>query len=192
MKTGFLSVLVWLFIGIATVFVPNSIKSKTTETTVTNDPAVLTANTSMSVPQPGALAISRSAALDKSRNISTTSSDSKDIQPFRAGAGADGTIIVTVPEGKLLVIELVSGSVSTPGANSEVAVRLVTSPAGADLTGLYDIAPSHVRPTGTHTYAVYTQPVRIYVLAGERLVMFFPADGAALGITVSGYFVDQR
>ena len=189
MKTRLLSVLGCLIIGITTFFGPNSIKSKTTETRATATPAAVTVNTATSAPQAGGLAISRVAGLD----VSTTKSDSKDIQPFRAGAGQDGATIVTVPEGKLLVVEFVSGSVSTPGANSDVAVRLVTAISGpGGFTGIYDIAPSHTRPTGTHTYAVYTQPVRIYVLPGERLVMFFDADGAALGITVSGYFVDHQ
>lgn len=190
MKAKVLPGFVWISIGISTVFLPYSIKSKTTETVTTTATAAVTANR-VNNAMPGGLDVSQFVGVDNSNNVGTASSDSKAIQPFRAGASVDGSTIVIVPEGKLLVIELVTGSVSTQGTDSEVAVRLVTS-SGPTFSGIYDIAPSHARPTGADTYAVYTQSVRIYVLPGERLMFFFPADGAALGVSVSGYFVDER
>jgi hypothetical protein len=91
---------------------------------------------------------------------------------------------VTVPEGKLLVIELVTGVVESSGNNSEFSIELVI---GSNLEHII-IAPSHTTFDGFGVRAFYTHSVRFYVLPGEVLkVLQF---GTAFRVTVSGYFVD--
>jgi hypothetical protein len=126
----------------------------------------------------------RFVALDSGIKVCTTSSGCKGITPFRAGADQEGQTLVTVPEGKLLVIELVTGVGESFGNNSEFAIELVIS----NLAEHIIIAPSHTTFDGLGVRAFYTQSVRFYVLPGEVVKVF--QFGTAFRLTVSGYFVD--
>ena len=163
-----------------TLFAIFSIKSKTAETaTIATTTAAVTTNMA-----------NNSRGVDISR-FGAANSDSKDkqnIEPFRAETSTGSlTTLVTVPEGKLLVIESVTGQIATLGTNDADSIRLtsVTSSSGISL-GV--IAPTYTRPIGSGgTFALYTASLRLYVLPGESLRSVFFGTGFVM---VSGFYVD--
>jgi hypothetical protein len=109
--------------------------------------------------------------------------ENRAIEPFRASTAESGATLVTVPEGKLLVIELVTGAAFTSGTNSEDAIELFTPTFHS-----FFIAPSHKRVLGlSQSIAWYTHSVRFYVLPGEQLSVNFVGIG---NVSVSGYYAD--
>jgi hypothetical protein len=188
MKATFLSVFVWSFIGISTVVVPFSIKSKTTETANTTTTTLAApANTEDNSRRLNGLDASRVTGANGSNKVSSISPDSKDTEPFRASANENNAILVTVPAGKLFVVEWVSGYAITSGSNSENQIILISSSGPT----YYFIAPSYVNPIGENKQAFYTHLVRFYVLPGERLTVAFPSFSSGRSILVSGYFVNE-
>src|SRR5262245_21909493 len=124
-----------------------------------------------------AVFVTANMAKPRGMNISSlraASSDSKDrlaIEPFRAETHTGFlTVLVTVPEGKLLVIESVTGEITSVGLNPD-HIRLggVTSSA----SGVAVVAPTYTRPSGSGTLALYTASVRLYVLPGQSLKSLF-------------------
>lgn len=164
-------------------------KAKTAEavpskTTLRSTNKAITASTASNALQLNGLNVNPFVAVESGIKVCTASSGCKGITPFRAGVDQEGQTLVTVPEGKLLVIELVTGVVESFGNNSESSIELVI---GSNLEHII-IAPSHTTFDGFGVRASYTHSVRFYVLPGEVLkVLQF---GTAFRVTVSGYFVD--
>ncbi len=109
--------------------------------------------------------------------------DNPAFQPFTAQRFSSG-VLVTVPDGKLLIIEFVTGRQVIPASSF--------SPGSIALSvGLmsYTIAASSVRPAAnSNNFHTVSQPTRIYVPAGQQLSVTLEGSSPIVG--VSGYYVD--
>lgn len=110
--------------------------------------------------------------------------DNPAFQPFNVLRFSSG-VLVTVPAGKLLIVEFVTGSQVIPASSF--------NPGSIELSvGLmfYKIAASSVRPaTNNRNFHTVSQLTRIYVPAGQQLVVTFGASEES-SVSVSGYYVD--
>jgi len=112
-------------------------------------------------------------------------------QPFFVKTYTNFSELVTVPAGKVLVIESVSGYVNATGLPG--AFDLYAS--GSDGVVMSQIvAPSFHNSADTRTY--YTHQGRYYIQAGNTLhVSWFATGNSVLGnmyLAVSGYYVDEQ
>jgi hypothetical protein len=132
-----------------------------------------------------------SFAQSKSTSPQTTrDADRPTKQPFFVHTTNNFSDLVTVPVGKVLVIESVSGIVNATGFAG--ALNLYGS--GVNGTVMAEvIAPSYHDPLDTRTY--YSQQGRYYVTGGNTLHFAWTATGNgildSLSVNVSGYFVDE-
>lgn len=115
-------------------------------------------------------------------------------QPFRALTTVNNAILATVPAGKRLVIEFASGFVqinSFANVSGLPAIILNIKHAGT-LVFLHEIPPQLTYSIVNGTVYVMSQPVRMYVDAGDELQVTFPSGSGLLAarVSVTGYFVD--
>ena len=105
-------------------------------------------------------------------------------------SGAFGsTDLVTVPAGKMLVIEHVSAIVDANGANGLADVQIAIKKSNPDQVVCYQTG---ARADGlTHAFACST-PTKYYVGAGQTLsfaVATYDSSGGAYRAFISGYYV---
>ena len=105
-------------------------------------------------------------------------------QPFQASTSVTG-VFVTVPAGKILVIEYVAGyqQITTP---SGAGLELVN----ASTNNYYYIAPQVISSTGTSYWHNYSQQTRIYLTAGQQLRVNWSVPSFSHYVTVSGFYVN--
>lgn len=125
--------------------------------------------------------------LDITSPLSVRDIDNPAFQPFQASANTSGAILVTVPAGKRLVIEFVSGSQVVPSStqtDGSIQIR-----AGGIFA--HYATPLSVRPSGNNNtvYSV-SQPMRMYVSAGQQLQVFFSGAAILVNLNVTGYYVN--
>lgn len=110
--------------------------------------------------------------------------DNPAFQPFRASTTATG-VFVTVPEGKILVIEFIAGYQvvpSVPGAGLELLIPSVNT--------FFYIAPQNVSIVAGNYWNNYSQQTRIYLTAGQQLRVNFYTTASSRYISLSGYYVN--
>lgn len=115
----------------------------------------------------------------------TRDMDNPAFQPFQASTTVTG-VFVTVPAGKILVIEFVAG------------YQVIPSPSGTGLELFipavniyYYIAPQNISTPGTGNYFHnYSQQTRIYLTAGQQLRVNFNNASSSRYVSISGYFVN--
>ena len=115
----------------------------------------------------------------------TRDMDNPAFQPFQASTTITG-VFVTVPAGKILVIEFVAG------------YQVIPSPSGTGLELFipavniyYYIAPQNISTPGTGNYFHnYSQQTRIYLTAGQQLRVNFNNASSSRYVSISGYFVN--
>lgn len=113
-------------------------------------------------------------------------------QPFSKIATANFSDLVTVPAGKVLVVEAVSGNVSsTLGEVAPLTLYVMdyTQPGGQGIKQIHTLAPTYQ----TNNYKTfYTYQTRFYVPAGQTIYLFWLGDANPVSYiaNVSGYFVD--
>ncbi len=110
--------------------------------------------------------------------------DNPAFQPFRASTTATG-VFVTVPEGKILVIEFIAGYQvipSVPGAGLELLIPSANT--------FYYIAPQNISIVAGNYWNNYSQQTRIYLTAGQQLRVNFYTTASSRYISVSGYYVN--
>ena len=112
-------------------------------------------------------------------------------QPFFVKTYTNFSELVTVPAGKVLVIESVSGYVSASGLPG--AFDLYASGSNGVVMSQI-VAPSFHDSADTRTY--YTHQGRYYIPAGNTLrVAWFGTGNSLLDtmyLAVSGYYVDEQ
>lgn len=112
-------------------------------------------------------------------------------QPFAKFAHTNFSDMVTVPAGKVLVVESVSGSVSSAfGEVAPITIYVLDyNNPGDSIKQVHVFAPTH--QTANHK-TFYTHQTRLYVPAGHTVYMFWLGDAApvAYNANISGYFVD--
>lgn len=111
-------------------------------------------------------------------------------QPFFAHTTTNFSDLVTVPVGKVLVIESVNGVVNATGFAGAIEVY------GSGVNGVATsiiVAPTYHDNLDTRTY--YTHSGRYYVPGGNTVHVSWFATGSglldSLSVNVSGYFVDE-
>jgi hypothetical protein len=117
-----------------------------------------------------------------------------------ANVVSDANILTTVPAGKRLVIETVSGNIAVSVGESVLYARLDKArPPGGGTGGFFEGVLVYFTPTktgtdGTFDYYNFTASVRAYVDENTNIVMDWvrqtvPGDVAAvLNLTVAGHF----
>ena len=115
-------------------------------------------------------------------------------QPFTKLALTNFSDLVTVPAGKVLVVEAVSGNiVSTLGEVAPLTVYVMdySLPGGQGVKQVHTLAPTF--QTNNHK-TFYTYQTRFYVPAGQTVYMFWLGDANPVSYmaNVSGYFVDVQ
>jgi hypothetical protein len=111
-------------------------------------------------------------------------------QPFYVLSQTNLEDVITVPEGKILVIESVSGIVATSGG-SIGALVLYGFDANNATTMLHVMAPSFQNSVDKITY--YTHQARYYVPAGTTVKAYWNGEQNQLNLyatTISGHYVD--
>jgi hypothetical protein len=121
-------------------------------------------------------------------------------QPFQKGVGVGTlntpTAVFTVPAKKRLVIEFFSAEAFVSSGETVSRFFLSTHPAGSPL-GLAEfthfIGPSSHGPSFGQELFLASQPLRMYVKAGDELVANAVGDGTGGAfMSVSGYLQDVR
>ena len=109
-------------------------------------------------------------------------------QPFQACTSSPGTTnLVTVADGKILVVEYVSAWIVATAANQSDGIIGLQAFGGTSFQ--HSVTPQSVRVVGTSTYLYYSQPMKMYIFAGQLLrVNFLLGDNRNFCIT--GFFVD--
>ena len=111
-------------------------------------------------------------------------------QPFFKRTATNFSDLVTVPAGKVLVIESVSGKVNSfPGDTAPLTLYVIDYNANPiDIKQVHVLAPTFHSAEST-TY--YTHQVRYYVPAGLTVYAFWDGDGlVGFSANISGYFVN--
>ena len=111
-------------------------------------------------------------------------------QPFFKRSGTNFTNLVTVPAGKVLVIESVNGQVfSAPGDIAPLTLYVIDYNADPiDIKQVHILAPTFQSP---ESKTFYTHQTRIYVPAGQTVYAFWDGDGlVSFSANISGYFVN--
>jgi hypothetical protein len=124
--------------------------------------------------------------------LTTRDSDNPARQPFQysISTGSSGVIAVTVPADKRLVIEFVSGTQSVSnGSGPGIFTATITTQAGNEVFRHY-VLPATTVPRGTFTDYYASQPVRMYLSAGQQLRVLFNSDASSSRANVTGYYVD--
>ena len=110
-------------------------------------------------------------------------------QPFAATVYTSATA-VTVPPGKRLVIETISGISTNYLMNITADPIHLSVFSFNDLLRTYYVVPAHTKSEApTHNITYFSQSMRIYLLAGERLFIGLPVPPQS-NATVSGYWID--
>lgn len=111
-------------------------------------------------------------------------------QPFFVHTSTNFSELVTVPAGKVLVIESVNGIVNSSGLPGAIQIY------GSGVNGVVMsviVAPTFHDSLDTRTY--YTHSGRYYVTAGSTVHFAWTTSGDglldSLSVNVSGYFVDE-
>jgi hypothetical protein len=114
-------------------------------------------------------------------------------QPFQSRTvttTSSGVIVVTVPVGKCLIVEFISGEQSVrSGSGRGFFIATVTQTSGNEV--FRHIVP----PTSSDSnvnFNLYhaSQPLRMYVNAGQQLRVLFNSDIFSASVSVTGYYVD--
>jgi len=108
-------------------------------------------------------------------------------QPFYVNAYQTGTVL-TVPNGKRLVIETVTGRAAFYNTNIPADPIHLAVFDDNDLIRLFYIAPSFTQYANGNTVTYYTHSIRLYLSPGDRLFISLPANDS--NAHVSGYWVD--
>ena len=132
------------------------------------------------------------APLGVASPLTIRDSDNPAKQPFQftASTSSIGVIAVTVPAGKRLIIEFVSGSQSVSnGSGLGIFTVAATQSSGNEVFRHY-VLPAATIPRGTFTDYYASQPVRMYLDAGQQLRVFFNADSFSSRVNVTGHYVN--
>jgi hypothetical protein len=111
-------------------------------------------------------------------------------QAFYARSGANFSNLVTVPAGKVLVIESASGQVySAPGDLAPLTLYVIDYNADPiQVKQIHVLAPSYPLTNGL---TMYTHQTKIYVPAGQTVYTFWDGDGlVSFSASISGHFID--
>ena len=109
-------------------------------------------------------------------------------QPFQACTSSPGiTNFVTVADGKVLVVEYVSAWILATAANQSDGI-IGLQAVGAD-SSQHWVTPQSVRAAGTSTFFYYSQPMKMYVFAGQLLRVTL-LSGENRNFCITGFFVD--
>jgi hypothetical protein len=113
--------------------------------------------------------------------------DNPAFQSFQASTTVTG-VFVTVPDGKILVIEFVAGYQVVPN---------ISGPGGPPLELLipsantfYYIAPQNIALNTNNYWHYYSQQTRIYLTAGQQLRVNWITTSSSRYLSVSGYYVN--
>lgn len=133
------------------------------------------------------IAQSKTPSITKIRDV-----DQPARQSFAKFTQSNFSTVVTVPEGKVLVVESVSANISS--ALGEVApitvyVMNANDPPGDQIKQVLTFAPSH--QTNNHK-TFYTHQTRFYVPAGHSVYVFWFGEATPVSYLAnfSGHFVD--
>lgn len=109
---------------------------------------------------------------------------------FSTSTSSSGVIAVTVPTGKRLIVEFISGEQSVPnGSGQGIFTARVTTQSGIEIFRHF-VLSSATDPRGTFTDYYASQPVQMYLVAGEQLRILFNADAFSSVVNVTGHYVD--
>ena len=112
-------------------------------------------------------------------------------QPFFARTSTNFSSLVTVPAGKVLVIESVSAIASATGLPGAI---IIYASGNEGVSTEQIVAPSFHDSGDTRSY--YTHQGRYYVPAGNTVYVSWVATGNGqldyLHVSVSGYYVDEQ
>lgn len=111
-------------------------------------------------------------------------------QPFYAQTFDSGSV-VTVPDGKRLVIETVTGIATHSNANfANEPLHLVIFSDSNQILRRFNVSPSFTKYGVDNTHTYYTHSLRLYVSSGERLFIGVPSAESPTSAQVSGYWID--
>jgi hypothetical protein len=121
------------------------------------------------------------------------------VPPSNANTFSDANILTTVPAGKRLVIETVSGNITVSVGESVLFARLLkTTPQGTGIGAFEGVlvyfTPTKTGSDGTSDFYNFTAYVRAYVDPNTNVVMDWlrqtnPGDGqGVLNLTIAGHF----
>ena len=119
-------------------------------------------------------------------------SDNPARQPFQfsGSSTSSGVIVVTVPAGKRLVIEYISGSQSvTNGSGRGFFSALITTQTG-NTVSKHIVPPTSFDSRGTFTDYHVSQPLRMYLDTGQQLRILFNADSFSSSVNLTGHYID--
>lgn len=120
--------------------------------------------------------------------LSVRDLDNSARQPFQTCTTSSGTTnLVTVADGKILVIEYVSAWIVATAANQSDGIIGLQTLGGTSFQ--HSVTPQSVRAAGTSTYFYYSQPMKMYVFAGQLLRVNF-LQGENRNFCITGFFVD--
>ena len=115
-------------------------------------------------------------------------------QPFRILTTVNNAILVTVPKGKRLVVEFVSGffQINSFANVSGLAAMLIKVNQSGTLVFQHEMPPQFTYQVNGGTVYIMSQQLRMYVDAGEELQVSFPSGSGLLAqrVSVTGYYVD--
>lgn len=114
--------------------------------------------------------------------------DNPAFQPVQVSRNSTG-VLVTVPVGKRLVIEFVSGyQVITASISPCTEIQLYSLPAAP--TFVHYLAPSIIVPNGGNNNCLVNQPMRMYVDEGRQVYVYFNPSQGTRYLAITGYYVD--
>ena len=110
--------------------------------------------------------------------------DNPALQPFQASTTVTG-VFVTVPAGKILVIEFVAGYQVVPSPYGFGLELLIPS-----VNAFYYIAPQNISFVANNYWHNYSQQTRIYLTAGQQLRVNWNTISSSRYLSISGYLVN--
>ena len=114
--------------------------------------------------------------------------DNPAFQPVQVSRDSTG-VLVTVPDGKRLVIEFVSGyQFITASISPCTAIQLYSLPAAP--TFVHYLAPSIIVPNGGINNCLVNQSMRMYVDEGRQVYVYFNPSQGTRYISITGYYID--
>src|SRR5678815_5834151 len=125
--------------------------------------------------------------------LSVVSAESQQ-EPFYAKgfSGDPSFTLTTVPMGKRLVIEHISGSCSVPIGDRVTEVQLFFQPMGSLFEQFHHLIPSFTGHSLTSDHYSWSQSVRFIVDSGAKVSLFvgkYPTSGDGCFASLAGYLV---
>ena len=113
-------------------------------------------------------------------------------QRFTKTVGASGATIDTVPEGKVLVLELLTGRAAYLGSGTG-AISLMSLYQG-NLDSYHIFAPSYYSENSSTNKTYFTHGMKLYIPAGRTIQLHFEGDvtPSFFIATVAGHYVDAQ